>query len=42
MNNPRIPIIEIKAIGEEGYDFIDLTIEAPHAQHLEVRQQNKY
>ena len=37
MNNPRIPIIdEIKAIGEAGYDFIDLTIEAPHAQHLEV------
>lgn len=37
MNNPRISIIdEIKAIGEAGYDFIDLTIEAPHAQHLEV------
>ncbi len=38
MNNPRIPIIdEIKAIGEAGYDFIDLTIEAPYAQHLEVK-----
>ncbi|WAC08594.1 MAG: sugar phosphate isomerase/epimerase [Thermodesulfobacteriota bacterium] len=37
MNNPRIPIIdEIKVIGEAGYDFIDLTIEAPNAQHLEV------
>lgn len=37
MNNPRIPVIdEIKAIGEAGYDFIDLTIEAPHAQHVEV------
>ena len=37
MNNPRIPIIEeIKAIGEAGYDFIDLTIESPHAQQLEV------
>jgi len=37
MNNPRIPIVdEIKVIGEAGYDFIDLTIEAPHAQRLEV------
>ena len=37
MNNPRTPIIdEIKAIGEEDYDFIDLTLETPHAQHLEV------
>jgi len=37
MNNPRIPIIdEIKAIGGADYDFIDLTIEAPYARHLEV------
>ncbi len=37
MNNPRISIIdEIKVIGEASYDFIDLTIEAPHAQRLEV------
>ena len=37
MNNPRIPIInEIKAIGEAHYDFVDLTIEAPHAQYFEA------
>ncbi|HAX99017.1 MAG TPA: sugar phosphate isomerase/epimerase [Candidatus Atribacteria bacterium] len=37
MNNPRALIIdEIKAIGEAGYDFVDLTIEAPKAQTLEI------
>ena len=37
MNNPRMPIIEeIKAIGEAGYDFVDLTLETPQAQSLEI------
>lgn len=32
MNNPRSPLLEeIKWIGEHGFDYIDLTIEAPHA-----------
>lgn len=42
MNNPRNPIAdEIKAIGENRYDFIDLTLEAPHAQDLEVKVAKK-
>lgn len=37
MNNPRVPIPEeVIAIGKAGYDFVDLTLEAPHAQTLDL------
>jgi len=37
MNNPRAPLEkEISAIGNAGYDFVDLTIEGPQIQHSDI------
>lgn len=42
MNNPRMDLLEeIRWISENGFDFIDLTIEPPGAYHLDVREVKK-
>jgi len=42
MNNPRMDLLEeIKWISENGFDFIDLTIEPTGSYHLEVQEVKK-
>lgn len=42
MNDPRKSIIEeIKLIAAGGYDFVDLTLEAPRAQEVEINLTKK-
>ena len=37
MNNPMNPLEkEILAIGDAGYEFVDLTIEGPHIKHSDI------
>jgi sugar phosphate isomerase/epimerase len=39
MNNPSAPVVdEVAAIGKAGYDFVDLTMEAPQALEVDTQK----